>query len=172
MDHATTLPTEGIPLDVVQHTLWHFGDHGLGVQPGRFGQRLMLLIASADADNRRILADSYPAYSLAFDIIANRPGGLNAMRDRAKAGERTLVLPTAPGTVIAIGAWWFVRLRPYQDAPSAWEMLPLPSMQLKVQANANGFEDQCVYGDDTVLAEAEQEGAFVVIAAPCAEVAS
>lgn len=77
-----------------------------------------------------------------------------------------LVLPTEPGTVIAIGQWWLVRLRPYEGAPSAWELLPLPTRELADRAKANGAEQQCVYDDAWVLAEAEQEGSFVVVALP------
>lgn len=80
--------------------------------------------------------------------------------------ERHIVLPVEPGTVIAIGEWWFVRLRQYQGAPSAWEMLPLPTMELKNRAKANGFADQCVYGDSLVLEEAKQHGGWKLISAP------
>lgn len=80
--------------------------------------------------------------------------------------EELLKLPQRPGTVIAIGVWWLVRLRPYGDAPSAWELLPLPSGELTDQAERNGVKTQCVYGDEWVLAEAEQEGGYLVISDP------
>ncbi len=80
--------------------------------------------------------------------------------------EQLLKLPEKPGTVIAIGEWWLIRLRPYEGAPSAWEMLPLPSKELTDHAKANGVSTQCVYGDDWVLAEAEQEGGYLVISDP------
>ena len=80
--------------------------------------------------------------------------------------EQLLRLPEKPGTVIAIGEWWLVRLRPYEGAPSAWEMLPLPSKELTEHAERNGVKAQCVYGDDWVLAEAEQEGGYLVISDP------
>ena len=80
--------------------------------------------------------------------------------------EQLLTLPSTPGTVIAIGNWWLVRLRPYGGAPSAWEMLPLPSAEATARAKANGVVTQCVYADDWVLSEAEQEGGYVIISTP------
>lgn len=85
MDH-TTNPTEGIPLDVVQHTLWHFGDWALGVQPGVFSERLLLLISAADSGNRAKLAAVFPDQVRAFLLAANEPNGFLQLRDRAKAG--------------------------------------------------------------------------------------
>ncbi len=81
--------------------------------------------------------------------------------------EQLLRLPEKPGTVIAIGSWWLVRLRPYEDtAESAWELLPMPSKSLAEHAKRLGVKTQCIYGDDWVLAEAEQEGGYLVIADP------
>lgn len=84
MDHTTTHPTGGIPLVVVQHTLWHFGDRGLGVQPGTFSERLLLLISAADAENRRKLWASFPDYSLAFDLATSSTATFELLRNRAK----------------------------------------------------------------------------------------
>jgi len=80
--------------------------------------------------------------------------------------EDLLKLPEKPGTVIAIGEWWLVRLRPYEGAPSAWEMLPLPSKELQEHVEQMGVKTQCIYGDEWVLAEAEQEGGYLVISDP------
>lgn len=80
--------------------------------------------------------------------------------------EQLLRLPEKPGTVIAIGDWWLVRLRPYEGAPSAWELLSFPSKSTHDSAEKIGVKAQCVYGDDWVLAEAEQEGGYLVIADP------
>jgi hypothetical protein len=82
--------------------------------------------------------------------------------------EQLLQLPKKPGTVIAIGEWWLVRLRPYEDtgAPSAWELLPMPTAEQRQRAEALDVATQCVYGDEWVLAEAEQEGGYVVISDP------
>jgi hypothetical protein len=85
-----------------------------------------------------------------------------------------LVLPTEPGTVIAIGEWWLVRLRPYQNedgftAPSAWELLPWPTPAIRKNAEDMGIAAQCVYGDAWVQAEAEQEGNFRIISTPVEE---
>lgn len=80
--------------------------------------------------------------------------------------EQLLKLPEKPGTVIAIGAWWLVRLRPYGNAPSAWELLPMPDDESSERAKSLGVRTQCVYGDEWVLAEAEQEGGYAVISDP------
>lgn len=80
--------------------------------------------------------------------------------------EQLINLPTRPGTVIAIGDWWLIRLRPYESAPSAWEMLPLPAKEAQQRAARNGVNQQCVYGDDWVLAEVEQEGGYLIISEP------
>lgn len=80
--------------------------------------------------------------------------------------EQLLTLPQKPGTVIAIGDWWLVRLRPYEGAPSAWELLPFPSSELREHAERQGVKAQCVYGDEWVLAEVEQEGGYLVISDP------
>lgn len=82
-------------------------------------------------------------------------------------GEQLLTLPQKPGTVIAIGEWWLVRLRPYEgSAPSAWELLPFPSNQIHDSAKRINVSAQCVYDDAWVLSEAEQEGGYVVISEP------
>jgi len=82
--------------------------------------------------------------------------------------EQLLKLPEKPGTVIAIGAWWLVRLRPYEDtgAPSAWELLPMPSKATEDHATRQNVKTQCIYDDAWVLAEAEQEGGYLVISDP------
>jgi hypothetical protein len=73
-----------MPLEVAQHTLWHFGDRNLGVQPGTFTERLLLLIAAADSTNRNLLALSYPRYVEAFRAVANEHWGLEWLRNVAR----------------------------------------------------------------------------------------
>lgn len=80
--------------------------------------------------------------------------------------ETLLKLPEKPGTVIAIGGWWLVRLPGYEGAPSAWELLPFATEAIRNRAEGIGVKAQCVYGDEWVLAEAEQEGGYLVIADP------
>lgn len=80
--------------------------------------------------------------------------------------EQLLKLPETPGTIIAVGEWWLVRLRPYEGAPSAWELLPFPSKAVHDNAARNRVTAQCVYDDGWVLAEVEQEGGYTVIAEP------
>jgi len=75
-------------------------------------------------------------------------------------------LPSEPGTIIAIGEWWLVRLRPYGNANSAWELLPMPTRELHDRAKSQGTAAQCIYGDDWVMSEAEQEGGYFIIAEP------
>lgn len=82
------------------------------------------------------------------------------------ADEQLIRLPEAPGTVIAIGEWWLVRLRSYEGAPSAWELLPFPNTAVRERAQSMHVASQCVYGDEWVLAEVEQEGGYDVISSP------
>lgn len=51
--------TPSIPDETARHVLAVFG-HG-GVLPGRFGEQLITLIASADQQNTARLAKSFPA---------------------------------------------------------------------------------------------------------------
>lgn len=80
--------------------------------------------------------------------------------------EQLWNLPSKPGTVIAIGEWWLVRLRSYEGAPSAWELLPPSDRKVKEGMERAGVNAQCVYADDWVLAEADQEGGYYVMAEP------
>jgi len=66
-------------------------------------------------------------------------------------------LPTEPGTVIAIGDWWLIRLQPWaEDVPAAWELLPQPQ-DVARRINRLGIKTQCVYSDDWVQAEVDQD---------------
>lgn len=49
-----------IPAETARHVLWTFGREG-GYRPGSFTQRLIELIAHADAANLARLAQAYPA---------------------------------------------------------------------------------------------------------------
>lgn len=80
--------------------------------------------------------------------------------------EQLINLPDNPGTVIAIGSWWLVRLAPYETGTKSWELLPFRSREEHDNAERLGVKAQCVYGDDWVLSEAEQEGGYEVIAEP------
>jgi hypothetical protein len=80
--------------------------------------------------------------------------------------EQLLRLPETPGTVIAIGDWWLVRLRPYEGARSAWELLPFPTKDMHDRAALFGVKAQCVYDDGWVLTEVEVKGYFTVISEP------
>lgn len=83
--------------------------------------------------------------------------------------EPLLTLPQTPGTIISIGVWWLVRLRPYEQAPSAWELLPFPTEALEDHAKTMGVKAQCIYDDAWVLAEVEQEGGYLIISEPVAK---
>lgn len=54
---STETPT--IPAETARHVLAIFG-HG-GVNPGRFGEQLITLIAGADLQNMARLADAFPS---------------------------------------------------------------------------------------------------------------
>jgi hypothetical protein len=85
-------------------------------------------------------------------------------------GERLLQLPKAPGTVNAIGDWWLVRLRPYENGyDGSWELLPFRSADARTHAASLNVRSQCVYSEAWVLTEAEQEGHFTVISEPLSQ---
>lgn len=74
-------------------------------------------------------------------------------------------LPEAPGTVIAIGKWWLVRLEPHEGTGlGCWELLPPRDDDVRRSMERAGVKPQCVYSDEWVLAEAEQEGGYFVVA--------
>lgn len=78
-------------------------------------------------------------------------------------------LPTEPGTVIAIGEWWLVRLPSFEGAPSAWELLPFSTMRMTERAKVMGVKSQCVYSDEWVQSEVDQDrNGFTIIASPVA----
>lgn len=90
-------------------------------------------------------------------------------------GERLWILPTKPGTVIAIGGWWFVKLESYEHEESGpvhkpgeepWELLPARSDAIRQSMEAARFSQQTVYSHEQVLIEAAQEGGYFVIAEP------
>jgi len=82
-------------------------------------------------------------------------------------GEQLWSLPQKPGTVITMGGWTFVRLEPYEGAPSAWELLPARSKEIQHSFDRAGITGQTVYADDWVMAEADQEGGYFVVSEPC-----
>jgi hypothetical protein len=63
-----------------------------GVEPGDWLRDLIILIASADEDQRRLLGRAYPAYVVSVSI-ATGPGGLDALR--ALHEELLKATPTA-----------------------------------------------------------------------------
>lgn len=76
-----------LPLNVVQHVLWHFGDLVLGVQPGGFVSALLTTMARADQENLLKLSLVYEAYANAFRAVAREEHGLEMLRTRAKAAR-------------------------------------------------------------------------------------
>lgn len=74
-----------LPLDVVQHTLWHFGDTNLGIQPGHFVERLLILASAADPENLERLRVGWPEYVTAWEAVARKPWGLDWLRGIVKA---------------------------------------------------------------------------------------
>jgi hypothetical protein len=81
--------------------------------------------------------------------------------------EQLWNLPSKPGTVIEIGEWRLIRLEPYEGASSAWELLPASNKRIQESFDRLGITGQTVYSDEWVLAEADQEGGYFVIAEPC-----
>lgn len=119
-------------------------------------------------DQSRIVAtiDRADAYSAWVRIHWAHGSPIHVAKADGWRIVRDLVLPTKPGTVIAIGGWWLTRLRPYEGAPSAWELHPMPTKKMTESAAGNGVKAQCVYDDEWVLAEAEQKGHFEIISEP------
>lgn len=75
----------GIPLDVVRHVLWFFGDAIYGQEPGRFTNQLMLTVSAADQGNREALAKAFPEVVGAMNLAQHSPGGFDELRAIAKA---------------------------------------------------------------------------------------
>lgn len=76
---------QSLPLEVVWHTLWHFA--GEGVQPGSFIGALLNAMARADQQNLYRLALGFPEYADAWRLVTETPGGLQLLRDIAKAAR-------------------------------------------------------------------------------------
>jgi len=74
-----------VGVEVAQHILWHFGDTNVGVQPGHYVSRLMLLLSAADAENFEKLRGLYPEYAAGFELVARTTWGLDEVRSFIKA---------------------------------------------------------------------------------------
>ena len=75
----------GIPLDVVRHVLWFFGDAVYGREPGMFTSRLMLTVSAADQENRELLAKVFPEIVGAMNLAQYDSEGIDELRAIAKA---------------------------------------------------------------------------------------
>lgn len=64
-----------LPLEVVQHTLWHFGHERDGVQPPPFIAHLLRALGGSLPADRERLRLAYPEYVDAFEIAALRSWG-------------------------------------------------------------------------------------------------
>lgn len=63
--------------EVALHVLWHFGDTNWGQQPGKFTERLLLLITTADKENLAKLREVYPEHVEAVVNVATKVWGLD-----------------------------------------------------------------------------------------------
>ncbi|QJU54380.1 hypothetical protein SCB71_14640 [Herbiconiux sp. KACC 21604] len=72
-------------VEIDRAILWHFGDQGLGKQPGDFMYRLIRAIAVADPSNRDKLATAFPQLVAVFADVAYTPDGLERVRQRVIA---------------------------------------------------------------------------------------
>lgn len=77
----------GIPLDVVRHVLWFFGDAIYGIEPGMFRQRLMLAVSGADQENREQLRKAFPELVGAMNLAQHQSEGIDQLRAIAKAAD-------------------------------------------------------------------------------------
>lgn len=78
----------GIPLHVAQHVLSHFGDEGLGVQPGSFITLLMRAAQHADRSNRARLLLGFPEYVAALRLVSDTVEGLQTLREFVQEATR------------------------------------------------------------------------------------
>lgn len=76
---------EPITPDIAAHALYWYGDYFNGTKPGGFTMQLLGAISRADARNRERLRNGYPAEVLAMGLAANHPGGMDRLRDIARA---------------------------------------------------------------------------------------
>lgn len=82
---------ENVSLDVAQHVLWHFGDYGLGLEPGNFTGLLLRAIAAADAVNRERLREVFPEHVRLVALVAGEHAGLEWLREIVRARATTEV---------------------------------------------------------------------------------
>jgi hypothetical protein len=64
-----------IPIETARHVLWVFGSEG-GYRPGSFTQRLLELLAHADAVNAAKLAQAFPAEAAAVQLAQYDENGI------------------------------------------------------------------------------------------------
>jgi hypothetical protein len=76
---------EAMPIEVVRHVLWHFGDVVLGEEPGGFVSALLTTMGRADKANFQKLAVVFEHYANGHAAVARTSGGLDLLRSRAKA---------------------------------------------------------------------------------------
>ena len=82
---APAQPSRGvISQRVACHVVWHFGDQNLGLEPGKFVERLMLLIVASDERNRELLSGVYPEYVRAVNAVQREPWGFDWLRAIAR----------------------------------------------------------------------------------------
>lgn len=74
-----------VPVKVAREVLWHFGDTNLGLQPGHFVARLLVLASAADQENLEKLRVGWPEYIHAWEKVAREPWGLEWLRAIVKA---------------------------------------------------------------------------------------
>jgi len=69
-----------VPFSVAREVLWHFGDTNLGVPPGHFVERLLVLASAADQENLEKLRTGWPEYIRAWEKVTREPWGLEWLR--------------------------------------------------------------------------------------------
>jgi len=84
MSTSTEPKVRVISREVALHVLWHFGDRNLGQQPGKFTERLLLLIQTADDKNVALLRQVYPEQVEAVMNVATKSWGLDWLRTIAR----------------------------------------------------------------------------------------
>jgi tartrate dehydratase beta subunit/fumarate hydratase class I family protein len=75
---------EALPIEVVQHVLWHAGDVVLGKDGGLFVSALLTTIGRADDENRLKLSLVFPEYVSGY-VASHHDETHDRLRDRVKA---------------------------------------------------------------------------------------
>lgn len=86
---AEDQPEQVITAHIAHQVLWQFGqaEDRIGYRPGGFHGALLYAIAKADTTNRARLAQGFPGYVAAVDLIEDHLDGVARLIAIAKGGQ-------------------------------------------------------------------------------------